>query len=126
MITYVDYGSYYEVGSGLNVCRMNKIAPQNPMSGSPYTWEQYVNQQVAQGRAALVQLTQDPDRLDAYWKQVRSKRDILLAESDWTQSRDVNLSDNQQWVNYRQQLRNIPQTYASDPRLIVWPTKPTG
>ena len=69
-------------------------------------------------------LRQMLDRLAAYWNDVKNKRDGLLVESDWTQLRDVSLGDNAQWVSYRQQLRDIPQTYASDPRLIVWPVKP--
>jgi len=33
-----------------------------------------------------------------------------LKECDWTQSRDVDLADNEAWVMYRQQLRDLPQT----------------
>jgi len=43
-------------------------------------------------------------------KDVRVKRDYLLKECDWTQSRDVDLADNEAWVMYRQQLRDLPQT----------------
>ena len=124
MTIYIDYGSYYETGDVV-ICRMDKSQKYNPFMGSPITWEQYVNQQVAAGQAQVVQLTQDPTRLAAYWADVKTKRNALLAESDWTQTRDVDLANNAQWVSYRQDLRNIPQTYASDPRLIVWPVKPS-
>jgi hypothetical protein len=123
MTTYIDYGSYYETGDVV-ICRMNKNQPYNPFGGGNQTWEQYVNQQVAAGTAQVLQLTQVPDRLAAYWADVKTKRDSLLVNADWTQLRDVNLGNNTAWVNYRQQLRDIPQTYASDPRLIVWPVKP--
>jgi len=43
-------------------------------------------------------------------KEVRVKRDYLLKECDWTQSRDVDLVDNYEWVTYRQELRDLPQT----------------
>jgi len=124
MTTYIDYGSYYETGDVV-ICRMSKNQPYNPFGGGNQTWEQYVNQQVAQGLAQVVQLINDPTRLAAYWNDVLSKRNGLLVESDWTQLRDVSLGDNPEWVSYRQQLRDIPQTYASDPRLIVWPVKPS-
>jgi len=124
MTTYIDYGSYYETGDVV-ICRMAKDQPYNPFGGSNQTWEQYVNQQVAEGKAQVLQLTQVPDRLAAYWKEVRSKRDALLSESDWTQARDVVLSNDSEWASYRNDLRNIPQTYAGDLRLIVWPVKPS-
>ena len=124
MTIYVDCGTYYETGDTV-ICRMSKSQPYNPFSGGQITWEQYVNQQVAQGLAQVVQLINDPTRLAAYWADVIIKRNGLLVESDWTQLRDVSLGDNPEWVSYRQQLRDIPQTYASDPRLIVWPVKPS-
>jgi len=43
-------------------------------------------------------------------KEVRVKRDVLLKDCDWTQSRDVDLVDNEAWVTYRQELRDLPQT----------------
>jgi len=123
MTTYIDYGSYYETGDVV-ICRMGKNQPYNPFGGAQITWEQYVGQQVAAGTATVVQLTDDPSRLAAYWSDVKTKRNLLLQDADWTQMRDVDLSNNSAWVTYRQNLRDIPQTYSSDPRLIVWPTKP--
>jgi hypothetical protein len=124
MTIYIDYGSYYETGDVV-ICRMRKDQPYNPFGGAQITWEQYVGQQVAAGTATVVQLTNDPSRLAAYWSDVKSKRNLLLQDADWTQMRDVDLSNNSAWVTYRQNLRDIPQTYSSDPRLIVWPTKPS-
>jgi len=56
------------------------------------------------------------------WKPVRLKRDMLLTQSDWTQLQD-STADKNVWAEYRQALRNIPQTF-SDPESIVWPQKP--
>ena len=47
-------------------------------------------------------------------KKLREKRNILLAESDWTQSRDVTLSNDADWKTYRQALRDLPAN-TSDP-----------
>jgi hypothetical protein len=54
---------------------------------------------------------------------VRSLRDSLLKESDWTQNRDINLSNDSEWVTYRQALRDLP-TQSGWPLDVTWPTKP--
>jgi len=56
---------------------------------------------------------------------VRSERNKLLAESDWTQSRDVNLLNDLEWKEYRQELRNIT-LQDGFPWVIEWPTKPSN
>ena len=63
---------------------------------------------------------------DRKWDEIRKDRDQLLAESDWTQTADTPLTTSKQteWSTYRQDLRDIPQTYSADPDTIVWPTKP--
>ena len=55
---------------------------------------------------------------------VRSNRNRLLAESDWTQNRDVVLSNDEEWKTYRQALRDLPAntTDCTNPH---WPTKPS-
>ena len=61
---------------------------------------------------------------------LREKRDLLLRETDWTQNRDVTLSNDSDWQTYRQSLRDLPS--VAEPQLdeqgnlinITWPTKP--
>ncbi len=55
---------------------------------------------------------------------VRGKRNSLLAESDWTQNRDVVLSNDAEWKTYRQALRDLPAN-TSDWTNPPWPTKPS-
>ena len=66
---------------------------------------------------------------------VREKRDKLLAESDWTQTRDnVRLNDSA-WITYRQELRDITKSASFTPKLnddgtldqssVTWPLKPS-
>ena len=67
------------------------------------------------------------------WCRIREKRAKLLADSDWTQTRDCPLDESKisEWTAYRQTLRDIPstQTITLDenniPSKIVWPTPPT-
>ena len=56
------------------------------------------------------------------WEQIRSRRNNLLALSDYTQMADWP-GDKEAWATYRQALRDLPQTYtnAAD---VIWPTKP--
>jgi hypothetical protein len=64
----------------------------------------------------------DPRTPETEWPLVRSKRNSLLAQSDWTQLPDVSFVDQQQWATYRQALRDV--TDQPDPFNIVWPVAP--
>jgi hypothetical protein len=54
---------------------------------------------------------------------VKSKRNALLATSDWTQMPDVEISTKAQWAAYRQALRDVTDQ-PGYPFSIVWPTPP--
>ena len=54
------------------------------------------------------------------WREVRSERDRLLADTDWRATSDRTLTDN--WRDYRQALRDVPN--QTDPYNITWPTAP--
>tara|TARA_R110002167_G_scaffold320219_1_gene526049 strand:+ start:433 stop:837 length:405 start_codon:yes stop_codon:yes gene_type:complete len=51
---------------------------------------------------------------------VRSERDRLLAQSDWTQTIDAAIDNQGQWQAYRTLLREIPQQ-TGFPSNINWP-----
>lgn len=53
---------------------------------------------------------------------LRSKRDALLAQSDWTQVADAP-GNTAAWATYRQALRDLPANTA-DLADITWPTPP--
>jgi len=59
------------------------------------------------------------------WSIVRGNRDGLLRKSDWTAVTDSALGEADQtaWAEYRQELRDIPQTY-DDADDVVWPDAP--
>lgn len=54
----------------------------------------------------------------------RAERNWRLSKSDWTQLADAPV-DSLAWVNYRQALRDIPNS-AGFPWNIVWPEPPHG
>ena len=57
-----------------------------------------------------------------YWEELRTKRNQLLAETDYLALVDATLSADMR--TYRQSLRDLPSN-TSDPTNPVWPTKPS-
>ena len=94
-------------------------------------------------------MSSDPSTFGVTWDQVKTKYDELvsaeplkilreernkrLAETDWTQGRDVTLSNDADWKTYRQALRDLPSkttpkldSYGElDMSSVTWPTKPS-
>ena len=64
-------------------------------------------------------------RKEIKWAEVRTTRNTLLSESDWTQFQDSPITGSTltEWQTYRQSLRDV--TTQSDPYNIVWPTIPS-
>lgn len=60
-------------------------------------------------------------------RQMRTRRDRLLSESDFTQMPDSPLtaSAREEWRIYRQALRDLPETVA-DLSAIEWPSTPSN
>jgi len=70
----------------------------------------------------MIELPHNPETVelitDEQWLDgMRLHRDRLLAESDWTQTLDAPLTDEQQaaWATYRQQLRDAPANWTPGP-----------
>ena len=69
------------------------------------------------------------------FKLLREKRNKLIAETDWTQLKDISLDSirEKNWNEYRQALRDLPN--GSTPKLdsngdldmssVTWPDKPS-
>ena len=108
-----------------------KISDEWTLNGDDYsglTWsdssvtkptETEINNKIAELDAA------EPMRL------LREKRNKKLLDTDWRASSDLTLPDD--WKNYRQALRDLPE--SSTPKLnsidgldmtsVTWPTKPS-
>ena len=68
---------------------------------------------------------------------LRQERNRKLVETDWTQYRDVSLSNDSDWQTYRQSLRDLPQNFSPIIDIITedgypivkeqtdWPEKPS-
>ena len=70
----------------------------------------------------------DARLLAEQWTRIRSERDRLLTESDWTQSSDTALTSAKvtAWATYRTSLRTLPADQSSETTYadITWPDKP--
>ena len=55
---------------------------------------------------------------------LRLERNTRLTACDWTQSRDLTLSNDADWKTYRQALRDLPAN-TTDFENPTWPTEPT-
>ena len=60
-------------------------------------------------------------RIVTQWTVIRSQRNQMLKDTDWTQLADAPV-DKIVWAAYRQELRDI--TKQSDPFKIDWPKQP--
>jgi hypothetical protein len=76
----------------------------------------------------------DEQKIDGLLNMIRSDRNKKLTESDWSQLADNGLSTEKknEWITYRQALRDLPSTLRIDPNgtyvstwnSITWPTPP--
>lgn len=96
------------------------VMPMPPYDGMTQTIVQDAPQLV-EGVWAVAWLVQQLplDQADA---NIRSYRDRLLYECDWTQLPDAPV-DAATWAVYRQELRNVPQQEGF-PYSVIWPTPP--
>lgn len=73
-------------------------------------WRKYTAEEVAENNAQKA-------------SQVRSERNKKLADTDWTQGKDIPDATSAAWAPHRQALRDIPQQ-PGFPTNVVWPVKP--
>lgn len=57
------------------------------------------------------------------WEDIRRVRNQMLNDSDWCDLPNSPIKNKNEWLTYRQILRNIPQNYTS-PGSVIWPQKP--
>ena len=55
--------------------------------------------------------------------ELRQVRNMKLRDTDWTQNRDVTLSNDADWKTYRQSLRDITDS-ATSLDDVTWPENP--
>ena len=66
----------------------------------------------------------EQNKIDRMEIEVRQRRTMLLAKTDWTQLSDASV-DKSAWAVYRQDLRDVPNQEGF-PEDISWPNQPTN
>lgn len=111
----VDAEGKAPVGEELNNFILNFV-PQHPQPFRPIT------------NASEIQslVVPSPPHVPT-WTDLRPWRDRELAACDWVTLADVQIAPDlkDQWLSYRQQLRDLPATYP-DASQVVWPNPPVG
>ena len=71
------------------------------------------------------QIARDAEAADLDLSRIRSERDGLLRDSDWTQIGDASLGDHtaEEWRTYRTALKALPHNYSRVSE-VVWPNDP--
>lgn len=101
-----------------------------PDDGIEITEDEHAAIVIGQGGGKIISIGQDgkvslsdpePLPIDQQWENVRSKRDRLLAGTDF--GSDTPAAILLKYRAYRQALRDIPQTFKT-PADVVWPKKP--
>ena len=93
----------------------------------PLTWDTVMAVRADDG---TITLQEDPQKIEdhkaALWSQLRTERNRLLQQSDWTALSDAHLSQDKKdaWFTYRQSLRDLPEN-ATDPTQVTWPVSPS-
>ena len=105
----------------------------NTIEGTTYNIKYYVTKRDSEIDGVKSHFIGDDSDKDARiladeWVNIRTERDKLLTESDWTQANDTPLSDADvaKWKTYRTSLRDLPSDQSSKTKYsdITWPTKP--
>lgn len=79
--------------------------------------------EIYERQQAVIRDQQSPAYIEQQkWNEIRSKRNGLLSLSDWTQLEDSK-ENKEAWAIYRQELRNIPQTFSTA-ESVIWPSRP--
>jgi hypothetical protein len=124
----IYYGHYNEDGEyrgffTKEIHGDNIDAPNIELSEEQWQEALTGNFRVIDGAHTYVAPPKNIDELKAY-SILRSERNGLLSQCDWTQMLDSPLTEEkkQEWQTYRQALRDLPQTV--DINNIEFPTKP--
>ena len=129
-MSIINY-SCYEQSTGLITSHQSGLQADADLN-APYVLGHYNSQlyEIVDGAAVSkedsVIAAQNKVKVDI---EMRTLRDGMLADSDWTQMQDVrfNVGVQSAWATYRQSLRNVPSNNADCISIndIVWPTPPT-
>jgi|TARA_R110000796_G_scaffold42196_1_gene104444 hypothetical protein len=120
----MQFYTLYDEGTGIIKATMQGTL-EDAQANSPYIEGQYSSRDYTVVDGVPVEKEQGPIELEdttIEQGQIRTMRNGLLSESDWTQLPN-SPADSVVWESYRQLLRDLPiETFNL--KTVVWPTKP--
>ena len=123
---------YNSDGKILRVGMCSDTNLQNQVLDGEFVMEGLANPELERIDNGIV-VSKSSDELDAkvaseFMFNLKSLRNSLLLNTDWTQVSDSPLSDEEKskWATYRQQLRDLPNFYSTETNMsnVVFPEKP--
>mgnify|MGYP000368335483 CR=1 FL=1 len=105
---------------GANVNVDFRVIPSGNMTDYTVEW---LNDSLTEPTSSAIETKRNEIYAAEKLDEVREERNRKLAETDWTQNRDVTLSNDADWKTYRQALRNITDS-ATSLDDVTWPEKP--
>ena len=111
--------SYSKIPDDFNKATHKPIEATPVRNGEEGVW--YQKWEVVPLNAEEKERVDKKQRMD-----VLGQRNSMLLFSDWTQLPDVKLTDEKkaEWLAYRQQLRDLPQSEGFDVWNVTWPVPP--
>ena len=104
----------------VNAFKAHDRLTQKLVSCSAYDDGEFVSVvQVADMSAEEIQSAKD-----SAMAQIRSTRNQLLKDCDWTQIADCTIPKKAEWATYRQTLRDLPSTITEPRTFTDWPHNP--
>lgn len=107
------------------ICIREDMLPLNIQEGEQYREGDFQNH-FLDAHGNVCQLAEDaPEQLEQAWRDVRLRRDLALASTDWRVLRATEAGTplSTAWRDYRQALRDVTQ--QPNPHQINWPQPPT-
>jgi hypothetical protein len=105
---------------GANVNVDFRVIPSGNMTDYTVEW---LNDSLTEPTSSAIETKRNEIYAAEKLDEVREERNRKLAETDWTQNRDVTLSNDADWKTYRQALRDITDD-ATSLDDVTWPEKP--
>ena len=93
------------------------------MQNGDYNTLEWYSQDIPKPTLQEINQIREKIKTEKPWKHLRTTRNSTLSETDWTQTNDIGLENEDEWVAYRQALRDLPAN-TEDPINPVWPEQP--
>lgn len=101
----------------------DEVIPFHAVPDDPEDYGRELFQMLSTKYADQVAACTEEEKYESASNEVLSRRNIELEQSDWIANSDIRLENHIEWMQYRQDLRDIT-SQPGYPYTVVWPTVP--